>query len=153
MWFFWSYSSFGWIIVRIILCLSLEHLTNRLVEKQRLMTFEERKHVWYIKVVHTDTLLLVCGRIILCWPQTGEAISSEKSPYAQIIFFHTPGTKKPKQILNLKKKKCSSGNGKHPFLKVCSLIHMYFRQKYLFPKLILDRISLVNGKIVVHLTI
>lgn len=41
---------------------------------------------------------------MLCWTQTGEAITSEKLPYAQMICCHTPGAKKPKQILIFLKK-------------------------------------------------
>lgn len=44
---------------------------------------------------------------MLCWTQNGEATSSEKSPYAQIIFSCTPVARKPKQTLNL------NSNNKH----------------------------------------
>lgn len=45
---------------------------------------------------------------MLCWTQNGEATSSEKSPYAQIIFSCTPVARKPKKTLNL-----NNSNNKH----------------------------------------
>lgn len=108
---------------------------------------QEWKHVCYRKGLHTDPFLFLRGRIVLCWTTTGEATSSEKPTDASVICCQIPGAKKPQQILSILKAAAQEMENKHCASK--SAVQLTW-QVYLFPKLILDRIHFMNGKIVVH---